>query len=418
MASAVFFLDSQGRPLLSRNFRGDVPLSSVDYFPQLIAESGEPFLSYRGVHYTYIRHSNVILLAISRKNTNCMAISYFLHQLVTALGEYVNSVEEESIRDNYVVIYELLDEMMDFGHVQTSDINLLRDYVTQSSYKLEVSQAISALTDKISWRPPGIWYKKNELFVDVSETVNATVSTDGQLNMCQILGCVTFRVYLSGMPLLKLGINDVNHSAVKPKTKYRASRYVPIEDVGLHQCVDLDEYERTGTISFVPPDGKFDLLTYRVKDDVDRRPLFRLSHKTEVKAGSRIQITCSITANYKRRQSCTFVEFRFPVPQDCDSPRSKISQGNIVYAPEDQAVIWRLKDFGGGRSASMTAELLLSRVGDSHVPNAPVTASFEIPGSTISGLQLRYLKITEDMLKYDALPWVRYITKSGDYEYR
>lgn len=403
---------------MSRNFRGDVPLSSVEYFPQLIAESDEPFLSYRGVHYTYIRHSNVILLAISRKNTNCMTISYFLHQLINALGDYVKTVEEESIRDNYVVVYELLDEMMDFGHVQTTDINLLRDYVTQSTYKLEVSQAISALTDKISWRPPGIWYKKNEIFVDVCETVNAIVSADGTLSVCQIFGSITFRVYLSGMPQLKLGINDLNHSAIKPKTKYRASRYVPIEDVGMHECVNLDEYEKSGTISFIPPDGKFTLLTYRVKEDPTRRSLFRLNHKTKVISGSRIQITCSLIANYKKRQSCTFAEFKFPVPEDCDSPRCKISQGSIAYAPEVNSVIWRLKDFAGGQSASMTAELMLSRTGDSRVPNVPVTASFEISGSALSGIQLRYLKITENMLKYEALPWVRYITKSGDYEYR
>jgi len=32
--------------------------------------------------------------------------------------EYFRELEEESIRDNFVVIYELLDEMMDFGYPQ------------------------------------------------------------------------------------------------------------------------------------------------------------------------------------------------------------------------------------------------------------------------------------------------------------
>jgi len=34
------------------------------------------------------------------------------------LQEYFRELEEESIRDNFVVIYELLDEMMDFGYPQ------------------------------------------------------------------------------------------------------------------------------------------------------------------------------------------------------------------------------------------------------------------------------------------------------------
>jgi AP-1 complex subunit mu len=37
---------------------------------------------------------------------------------------------------------------------------------------------------------------------------------------------------------------------------------------------------------------------------------------------------------------------------------------------------------------------------------------FEIPYFTVSGINVRYLKIIEKS-GYDALPWVRYITQSG-----
>ena len=42
---------------------------------------------------------------------------------------------------------------------------------------------------------------------------------------------------------------------------------------------------------------------------------------------------------------------------------------------------------------------------------------FEIPYFTVSGIQVRYLKIIEKS-GYQALPWVRYITVSGNYEIR
>jgi AP-1 complex subunit mu len=44
----------------------------------------------------------------------------------------------------------------------------------------------------------------------------------------------------------------------------------------------------------------------------------------------------------------------------------------------------------------------------------PVVILFDIPYFTVSGLQVRYLKISEKS-NYPALPWVRYITQSGDY---
>jgi len=44
----------------------------------------------------------------------------------------------------------------------------------------------------------------------------------------------------------------------------------------------------------------------------------------------------------------------------------------------------------------------------------PIQVKFEIPYFTTSGIQVRYLKIIEPKLQYPSLPWVRYITQSGD----
>jgi len=42
--------------------------------------------------------------------------------------DYFGELEEESIRDNFVVVYELLDETMDFGYPQTCESKILREY--------------------------------------------------------------------------------------------------------------------------------------------------------------------------------------------------------------------------------------------------------------------------------------------------
>lgn len=50
--------------------------------------------------------------------------------------EYFKELEEESIRDNFVVIYELLDEMMDFGYPQTTETKILQESVYNPSLGL------------------------------------------------------------------------------------------------------------------------------------------------------------------------------------------------------------------------------------------------------------------------------------------
>lgn len=82
---------------------------------------------YDFIQYLYIRHSNLYILALTKRNTNATEILLFLHKLVEVFTEYFKVLEEESIRDNFVIIYELLDEMMDFGYPQTTESKILQE---------------------------------------------------------------------------------------------------------------------------------------------------------------------------------------------------------------------------------------------------------------------------------------------------
>ena len=50
-----------------------------------------------------------------------------VHLHFQVMIEYFKELEEESIRDNFVVIYELLDELLDFGYPQTTDSKILQE---------------------------------------------------------------------------------------------------------------------------------------------------------------------------------------------------------------------------------------------------------------------------------------------------
>lgn len=46
------------------------------------------------------------------------------------------------------------------------------------------------------------------------------------------------------------------------------SKSVELEDVKFHQCVRLSRFENDRTISFIPPDGEFELMSYRLNTHV------------------------------------------------------------------------------------------------------------------------------------------------------
>lgn len=46
------------------------------------------------------------------------------------------------------------------------------------------------------------------------------------------------------------------------------NKSVELEDVKFHQCVRLSRFDNDRTISFIPPDGDFELMSYRLHTQV------------------------------------------------------------------------------------------------------------------------------------------------------
>merc|ERR1711967_175008 len=132
---------------------------------------------------------NLYLVAATKRNANAMMCFVFLHKCIEVMKTYFTELEEESIRDNFVIIYELMDELMDFGYPQTTEPKILREYILQEGQKLEVKPPM-AVTNAVSWRGEGIKYRKNEIFLDVIESVNLLVSGNGSILRSEILGAL------------------------------------------------------------------------------------------------------------------------------------------------------------------------------------------------------------------------------------
>eukprot|EP00127_Corallochytrium_limacisporum_P006832 Clim_evm47s236 gene=Clim_evmTU47s236 len=421
VASAVYILDMKGKVLISRNYRGDIPMNVIERFlPQQMdmEEEGnvQPLIVMDDVTFAYIRHNSLFLVATTHYNANVSQIFVYLHKVVNIMTEYFKELQEESIRDNFVIIYELLDELMDFGYPQVTETKILQEYITQESYKAESAPSVPiAVTNAVSWRSEGIKHRKNEVFLDVVESVNLMVGANGNLLRSEIIGAIKMKCFLSGMPELRLGLNDKVLFETQGRT-FSKGKMVELEDVKFHQCVRLSRFENDRTISFIPPDGEFELMSYRLSTNV--KPLIWVDAIVERYSHSRVEYMIKTKSQFKRRSTANNVEIRIPVPQDADSPKFKATIGVVKYAPEDNCIVWTIKQFQGGKEYLMRAHFGLPSVeSEEGEGRPPVSVKFEIPYFTTSGIQVRYLKIIEKS-GYQALPWVRYITQNGDYQIR
>ncbi|XP_073704591.1 AP-1 complex subunit mu-1-like [Garra rufa] len=389
-ASAVYVLDLKGKVLICRNYRGDVDMSEIEHFMTLLMDKEEegtlsPILAHGGVRFMWIKHNNLYLVATSKKNACVSLVFSFLYKIVQVFSEYFKELEEESIRDNFVIIYELLDELMDFGYPQTTDSKILQEYITQEGHKLDTGapRPPATVTNAVSWRSEGIKYRKNEVFLDVIESVNLLVSANGNVLRSEIVGSIKMRVFLSGMPELRLGLND---KVLFENTGRGKSKSVELEDVKFHQCVRLSRFENDRTISFIPPDGEFELMSYRLNTHV--KPLIWIESVIEKHSHSRIEYMIKAKSQFKRRSTANNVEIHIPVPTDADSPKFKTTVGSVKWVPENSEIVWSIKSFPGGKEYLMRAHFGLPSVeAEDKEGKPPISVKFEIPYFTTSGIQ-------------------------------
>jgi len=213
--------------------------------------------------------------------------------------------DESSLRDNFSTAYQLLEEMVDHGWPLTTEPNILKDMVrtptmigriqsvvtggmsdalyggtggpsssvvgysgdnmsmnpsgiklSQTQHHQQQALLPHGITSNTPWRSANVEHSNNEIYIDVIEEIDAVIdgASGRSLGVADVYGSIVARSNLSGLPDLLLTFRD------------DASVNI-VEDCSFHPCVRYRRYEDEGVISFVPPDGEFCLMKYRVKPE-------------------------------------------------------------------------------------------------------------------------------------------------------
>src|SRR3954452_10283243 len=278
----------------------------------------------------------------------------------------------EIVRTSFMLTPGLLPEILDFGYPQNTETDTLKMYITPdnlSSAIRSTSTSIASDTSKItmqatgaqSWRRSDVKYRKNEAFVDVIEDVNLLMSATGTVLRADVNGQIMMRAYLTGTPECKFGLNDqlllnsgsdgdldspVGNQDGTMKATRAAAGSVSLEDCQFHQCVQLGKFDTDRTISFVPPDGEFELMRYRATENVNLP--FKVHAIVREVGTTKVEYSIAIKANFGSKLFATNVVVRIPTPLNTASITQRTSQGKAKYEPENNCIVWKVARFVGG----------------------------------------------------------------------
>jgi len=345
-------------------------------------------------------------------------------------------LNEESIRKNFVLVYELLEEMVDFGHPQTTNTEHLKSCIHNEAVVIETPKSGLGFVPK--WnnktvpsnavhRPVGPTQnessrnKKNEIFVDILERITVLMSAQGFVVNSAIDGCIQMKSYLMGNPELKLALNEdiqiKNQNLGGLGGGYGA---VTLDDCNFHDCVDLQDFSDLRTLSFYPPDGEFAVMNYRITGDF--RVPFRINPSVEQQTPHKIEITIHIRADMPEQNYGGNVQVTCMLPKTAASVSNELGPASgqtAEYLASEHKLTWTIKKFEGGKELTLKSRVTLSSPVSSTAgikkEVGPVSLNFEIPMYNVSNLQVRHLRIAERHKSYNPCRWVRYVTQSSSY---
>jgi len=131
---------------------------------------------------------------------------------------------------------------------------------------------------------------------------------------------------------------------------------IDIDDVQFHQCVQLQKFDHDKSISFIPPDGEFELMKYRVQNSI-LAPFKLLAPIVREIGKTKLEIRLQIKSIFNSRLYGKNVIIVIPVPPNTAKTNTRVSAGKAYYNSKISAIEWTIKRFPGGSDYSISSEV-------------------------------------------------------------
>uniref|UniRef100_A0A8C8C4N5 MHD domain-containing protein n=4 Tax=Salmoninae TaxID=504568 RepID=A0A8C8C4N5_ONCTS len=279
MIHSLFLVNSSGDIFLEKHWKSVVSRSVCDYFFEAQERASEPENVPPVIptphHYliSVLRH-RIYFVAVIQSEVPPLFVIEFLHRVVDTFQDYFGVCTEAAIKDNVVVVYELLEEMLDNGFPLATESNILKELIKPPTILRTVVNTITGSTNVgeqlptgqlsvVPWRRTGVKYTNNEAYFDVVEEIDGTYNFDP---VTKLLSWDVGKINPQKLPSLK-GSMSLQAGASKPDENPTINIQFKIQQSALSGLkvnrLDMygEKYKPFKGIKYMTKAGKFQVRT-------------------------------------------------------------------------------------------------------------------------------------------------------------
>jgi len=408
MIRSIFILTDKGDIIIEKHWRGFLNRAIVDQFVNEISKYENlndvpPVITTSKFYLIHYHQNDVFLLCPVQGDVPPLLVVEFLARLVEIFKEYFGPISEDVLKNNFVIIYQLLEEVMDSGLPFTTELNILKEMIAPPSLmnlptfardkKIELPEELNTV---VPWRHP-VKYTSNEIFFDIIEEMDSVVDINGMVITSSIYGSVNCQSKLSGMP-------DLTLRWANPRL---------LDDASFHPCVRYNRYEMDRVISFIPPDGNFCLMKYRIYQTI-QPPLYCKPSITFHETGGKLNIM--VGPKNCGDKSVEDVLVTIPFPKCVATTNLEATIGSVSYDDRTKLYKWYIPKLPKDKTPMLSGSVSLAPGAAPPESNPTVRVGFTVNMFCASGLRVESLALHNE--SYKPFKGVKSITKSGKFQVR
>lgn len=190
-----------------------------------------------------------------------------------------------------------------------------------------------------------------------------------------------------------------------------------LDDVSFHPCIRFKRWESERVLSFIPPDGNFRLISYRVSSqNLVAIPVY-VKHSISFKENS----SCGrfdITIGPKQNMGKTIegITVTVHMPKVVLNMNLTPTQGSYTFDPVTKVLTWDVGKITPQKLPSLKGLVNLQSGAPKPEENPSLNIQFKIQQLAISGLKVNRLDMYGE--KYKPFKGVKYVTKAGKFQVR
>ena len=424
--SQLFILSKRGDSIIYRDFRRDIKKSNDIFFHNINfikeEETAPPLFNIDGINFIYMKTEDLYIVISTLDNAPPNYYLEVLDRVMKVIKDHIGELTEESIRKNFVLIYEIIDEMIDFGYPQLIDTEQVMQFVfTEPIVDLSKINTLKEMINRNvksninAIRSVADAKAKNEIYVDIIEKITCLFARNGNIISSGIDGCIKMKSYLKNSPEMKIVFGD---EVSMGKSSYNRGR-MELSGYNFCQGVRSKDFETQRILYLIPPEGEFILMNYRINNEF--APPFKLYTIVE-ESDYKLELRIKLLANFSNKVKASNIKIKFNAPKDTQSvyfnlPKKLKEEQYTDYNQNDLICIWRIPSLFGGSENTLSVKytLAVNKPNLSRKELGPLIMSFDISNYNVSHMQINELKVISNDKNYNAMRWIRTFTKNKSY---